>query len=76
MDNGQGNGSTPAAPFTAKPEYQHQEIGLTKREHFAAMAMQGMSSHPEFYGTSTAFAENIARDSVKLADALLKELSK
>jgi hypothetical protein len=48
----------------------------TKREHFAGLAMQGMSSHPDFYGQSTDFAEIIARDSVKLADALLKELDK
>ena len=49
---------------------------LTKREHFAGLAMQGMSSHPEFYGLSTDFAENIARDCVAFADALLNELAK
>jgi hypothetical protein len=38
--------------------------------------MQGMSSDPEFYGQSVNFAKNIAIDSVKLADALLEELSK
>ena len=50
--------------------------GLTKREAFAMAAMQGMSSDPEFYGQSVDFAKNIAVDCVKLADALLAELSK
>jgi len=50
--------------------------GLTKREAFAMAAMQGMSSDPEFYGQSVEFAKNIAVDCVKLADALLAELSK
>ena len=50
--------------------------GLTKREHFAGLAMQGMSSHPDFFGMDVKFAENIAADSVKFADALLKELNK
>jgi len=50
--------------------------GLTKREAFAMAAMQGMSSHPEFYGQSGEFANNIASDCVKFADALLKELEK
>lgn len=70
------NSAMPAAPFTQKPEYQYQSYGLTKREHFAGLALQGMSSHPEFYGTNPEFAEIIAKDCVKFADALLAELSK
>jgi len=48
--------------------------GLTKREHFAAMAMQGLiaSDTPEWTGTPESQAEN----AVKYADALLKELQK
>jgi len=42
--------------------------GLTKREHFAAMAMQGLLSN----GTRAL----VASESVAIADALLKELSK
>ena len=48
------------------------EPGLTKREHFAAMAMQGLLSNsacPMPYKV-------IARDSVIMADELLLELSK
>lgn len=48
--------------------------GLTKREHFAAMAMQGLiaSDTPEWVGTPESQAEN----AVKYADELLKELDK
>ncbi len=45
---------------------------LTKRELFAAMAMQGAAADP----TSTASTERIATWSVSMADALLKELEK
>ena len=43
--------------------------GLTKREYFAGLAMQGMSSSDLTY-------EDIAHDAVKMADALLAELDK
>ena len=45
-------------------------LGLTKREYFAAMAMQGLMSCPNVTGT----AYIIAEESVKQADALLKAL--
>jgi hypothetical protein len=44
--------------------------GLTKRELFAAMAMQGMLAHPECP------TWNVSEDAVKAADALLAELEK
>lgn len=47
--------------------------GLTKREYFAAMAMQGLSGRPD---TSSWSAERTATVSVMYADALLKELDK
>lgn len=43
--------------------------GLTKRELFAAMAMQGILARTE------ATKSGICRDAVRLADALLAELS-
>lgn len=46
--------------------------GLSKRELFAAMAMQGMRADH----SATGVPEEIARESVRLADALLKELAK
>ena len=48
-------------------------IGLTKREHFAGLAMQGMLSNSNPLITSASF-ENIAIESIKMADLLLKEL--
>jgi hypothetical protein len=44
---------------------------LTKREYFAAMAMQGMLAHPG--GLSL---EEYARQSVDFADALIAELQR
>ncbi len=49
-------------------EIQHH--GLTKREYFAAMAMQGLIS-----GNGTHFSD-IPEKSVEFADALLAELEK
>ena len=49
------------------------EQGLTKREYFAAMAMQGMQfSDPQLLRTE----ENIAEMAVRQADALLAALAK
>lgn len=48
---------------------RHGQQGLTKRELFAAMAMQGMVS--EKYEI-----DEIAQDAVAVADALLKQLAK
>lgn len=63
------NGNKPAAPV---PGMDMQDIGLTKRELFAAMAMQGMA---EKYGTTDASgSENVAKNAVRYADALLAAL--
>ena len=53
-------------------EYADEHITLTKREHFAAMAMQGILAHSFGRGN----ADELAVQSIKCADALLKELSK
>lgn len=45
--------------------------GLTKREYFAAMAMQGLCA-----SITTAFPDELAFDAVKLADAIINELNK
>lgn len=49
-----------------------QRTGLTKREYFAAMAMEGLLSRPETHGHYGDFAGW----SVQYADALLAELAK
>jgi hypothetical protein len=46
------------------------EYGLTKREYFAAMAMQG------FITTDVCLIDDCARYAVKAADALIAELNK
>ena len=46
--------------------------GLTKREYFAAMAMQGMVSHPEIGMNEYS---NIAEMAIKQANALIKALN-
>jgi hypothetical protein len=53
-------------------EFTYTEPGLTKREYFAAAALQGMLGDHERNGT---FAD-YARDALKFADALVEELSK
>lgn len=46
--------------------------GLSKRELFAAMAMQGcLAAHDDVFEPST-----LAKDAVEYADALIKELAK
>lgn len=54
--------------------------GLSKREYFAAMAMQGMLAKADLYcwlvdtESGPIKIKTCARDSVKYADALLAEL--
>ena len=46
-------------------------LGLTKREYFAAMAMQGLATRPhEAYE-----ANNVAYHAVTFADALIEKLN-
>lgn len=49
--------------------------GVTKREYFAAMAMQGILSKESLYSIGTG-PSSVAEDSARCADALLKELDK
>lgn len=51
--------------------YRASEDGLTKRELFAAMAMQGMAMR-----VKSIFDHELAGHSVRLADALIAELAK
>lgn len=70
------NFNAPAFPFEYNDEQfgRMNTIGLTKREYFAAMAMQGYLAG---YGlTECANAEHVAKIAVECADALLTELEK
>ena len=62
-----------AAELNGESVYNH---GLTKREYFAAMAMQGILSNSEIIGQQkhtaiTHCAVEWSKASVKIADALL-----
>jgi hypothetical protein len=57
--------------FASMNEFERQE-GLTKREYFAAMAMQGFIACQE--DGFRAHPETIAMIAVQCADALLAEL--
>lgn len=52
--------------------YSSGEQGLTKREYFAAMAMQGLCSHEEIGLESET---KIAKVAVRQADALIAALN-
>jgi hypothetical protein len=45
--------------------------GINLREHFASMAMQGMLANP---GRESAPYDQVARDAVSMADALIADL--
>lgn len=68
------NKNLPAFPPNAG--WEHSEAkGLTKREYFAAMAMQGILTNPNF--TSGIYSpEEKVQLSVECADMLLAELEK
>jgi len=62
------NADMPAMPIP-RGVYNNDTAGLTKREHFAGLAMQGLLAH---YGADG--ASDCAILACKYADALLKEL--
>jgi hypothetical protein len=58
--------------------FDYNNNGLTKREYFAAMAMQGLLSNPTIItGTQkTISVPALAESSTHYADALINELNK
>jgi hypothetical protein len=72
------NGDKPINPVHFKTDdsgFEFSPYRLTKREYFAAMAMQGYIAHgaKDFIGTDS---DQIAKISLMQADALLKALEK
>lgn len=55
------------------PDVTSSELGLTIRQHFAAMALQGYCANRN---TPHRDAEYISMYAVQLADALISELNK
>ena len=74
MENNETKANEPA--FSKAASYSdfygldESQIGLTKREYFAAMALQGLLANDSALITSK------VRDAVKAADALIEELNK
>ena len=75
------NADMPAMP--TRYDYEKDifmcEGGLTKREHFAAMAMQGLLSNPEtgdstLWDNAPEWATQMTSSAVEFADALLAEM--
>ena len=62
--------------FTTADGSSHvEEKGLTKREYFAAMAMQGIVSNQEFLKNLNAEPDLVVTGILEIADKLLARLS-
>lgn len=48
----------------------HVDLGITIRQHYAGLAMQGILADPNYSG------KNVAADAVESADALIEALNK
>jgi len=76
------NSDMPAMPLSAGAMEAMEEgwgdkySGLTKREHFAAMAMQGIIASGNLRGKREGLSEGVSRVAIEYADALLAELEK
>lgn len=76
------NSNKPIAPThymdqeSGTGELYCDEIGLTKREHFAALAMQGLLSGGYAIDDARNRANDVSSEAVSIADALLLELEK
>lgn len=70
------NADLPAMPHTTWDNEVNividQGEGLTKREHYAGLAMQGLCTHSGDYH----LPQHLASDAVMYADALLAELGR
>lgn len=73
------NANTPISPIlelNAKGQLEDTSYGLTKREYFVAMAMQGLCSACDEEGAWSHHARLAAGAAVEYADALLAELER
>jgi len=57
--------------YPSSPDKYEPNFGFTKRELIAAMAMQGLLSCPNYIEST----ETIAATSIRVADALIEQLS-
>jgi len=70
------NSDMPAMPFVEPEGTCNVNEGLTKREHFAAMAMQGILSNPYWFEQGYYGESLVGTNALKYADALLAELER
>jgi hypothetical protein len=81
MSNNTDNGNMPAFPQNEEWINEHKLLnqGMTKREYFAAMAMQGMLANPtagkELQNQSDKLSDACAAASIIMADALISALN-
>ena len=59
----------------ASGSYDQPSDGMTKREYFAALAMQGLCSNPH-YTNHVGWYEDLKMDAVQQADNLIAELNR
>ena len=69
------NSNKPSYPVT-REVISNAHVGLTKREYFAGLAMQGIMTNNKTEPTIPIHFQNIAEDAVRIADELLKQLEK
>lgn len=72
MSSNQGDNTA----FPAGEDVGYFKTGLTKREWFAGMALQGLSSLTFSNLVKNINSQDAAKKAVELADALINELSK
>lgn len=58
------------------PSYEGKSFGLTKREYFAGLAMQGLLANGDHRKRLACDLDTTHICAIKYADALLKELAK
>lgn len=70
------NKDMPAMPFLPTQDRHDRTSGLTKREYFAGLAMQGLMVNVGRNGFHMEEMRSVADKALDAADALLEELSK
>ena len=73
------NGKKPAFPLGQAENFRWSDgtdMGISKREYFAGLAMQGLMTSQNQEGEWRHDIKTCAEISVKMADALLAELDK
>jgi len=70
------NGKQPIVPFLSNEgtPYDSNHLGLTKREYFAGLAMQGLM--PIWSSNNPSHISECVKRSIMFADELLKQLEK